>query len=228
MGEVFTHLEQLFSENGEPSLRRQISSSNVNIQENLVDVRIAQPAILASSLAFYQLLRQLEIKPDCVVGHSYGEFTAAFAAEIFNAKALQGLTSAARLLPLERNNQMSMAALGTSSNKAEDILRIIPGEVFIANKNCPVQTVIAGERIAVSTAMQVCKCLKITADLLPINQAFHCPLSQDFHSLLTKELRSTTISPPKLPLYSSITGERYSENVENTRSVLSDLILKTC
>ena len=44
----------------------------------------AQPAIGTFSLGLYKILQQAGFKPDFVAGHSFGELTALWAAEVLN------------------------------------------------------------------------------------------------------------------------------------------------
>ena len=114
--------------------------------EELTQTELQQPALVATSLAIDAALRKRGIRPDFVVGHSVGEFSALGSAgsmSVTEAIALvreRGLAmaEAARLRP------GSMAAiLGLADDVVESLCRKIH-EVWPANYNCPGQLVKIG------------------------------------------------------------------------------------
>ena len=59
--------------------------------EDLLDTKVQQPALVATSLAINEAIRARGIVPDFVVGHSVGEFAALGAAESISAADAIGL-----------------------------------------------------------------------------------------------------------------------------------------
>ena len=64
--------------------------------ENLLDTKLQQPALVATSLAINEAIRAHGITPDFVVGHSVGEFAALGAAESIAPAEAIGLVTRAR------------------------------------------------------------------------------------------------------------------------------------
>jgi len=83
-------------------------------QEELVDTAIQQPALVATSLAFLEAVKErLGIVPDFVVGHSVGEFAALAAAESMTIKDALALVRERGMAMAEAARQKpgSMAAI---------------------------------------------------------------------------------------------------------------------
>ena len=119
--------------------------------EELTQTDLQQPALVATSLAIDAALRARGIRPDYVVGHSVGEFSALGSAQSIDVRETirlvreRGLVMAAAA----RERPGSMAAiLGLADEAVEALCRKIHN-VWPANYNCPGQLVISGETGAV-------------------------------------------------------------------------------
>ncbi len=226
VNQVLRRFDQMFSERHGLTLRQLLSSSDPQNKLHITQAEVAQPAILATSLSLYYILRQLQITPHCVTGHSYGEYTAAFTSGVIEENDLYSLALSIKSMFKNSSDSLGMAAVGASQKKTEDIISLIPGNIFIANKNCSIQTVVAGDTNALRTLINICKCLQISADLLPINEAFHCPMAQGFKNTLSEKLTNMDLQAPLLPWYSSCTTQLVSEDKQEIRSLLADMIVR--
>src|SRR5213594_2954272 len=119
-------------------------------EEELVETEVQQPALVATSLAILTAVRARGIKPDFVVGHSVGEFSALAAAQSIGVPEAIRLVRERGLAMAEaaRERPGSMAAiLGLADEVVESLCRKIVG-VWPANYNCPGQLVVSGETAA--------------------------------------------------------------------------------
>jgi [acyl-carrier-protein] S-malonyltransferase len=147
--------------------------------EDLVDTEVQQPALVATCLALDAALRERGIRPDVVVGHSVGEFSALGAAESLSVREAialvrergQAMAEAARAHP------GSMAAiLGLADEVVESLCHKI-SNVWPANYNCPGQLVISGETLSVEEACEeAAREGARRAVKLRVSGAFHSPL----------------------------------------------------
>src|SRR5262249_3524698 len=114
-------------------------------KDELTETPIAQPALGAAGLAMRRLLHGFGVRPDMVAGHSYGEYVALAAAEVFDAETLARLSEARGRCILEaaREDLGTMAAVAEVPERVVEILRPIK-DVWVANLNAPLQTVISG------------------------------------------------------------------------------------
>lgn len=224
---TFAHFDRVWTEQGLTPLTGCICGTEGHPPQ-LQEIQVAQPAILVSDLAIYRLLLGLQIKPDMVAGHSYGEFIAAYAAGIFDAGTLEKIgLGAGKLARDEERGQMAMAAVATGCDKVQDVLKVVPGAIFIANKNCLVQTVIAGDKTAIEQAVQICRVIKIMAEVLPIPYAFHCPMAEPIYRDFKKSLESIPLQSPAFPIYSCMTGEEYPKSPAQISALLCEQIVNT-
>jgi [acyl-carrier-protein] S-malonyltransferase len=124
--------------------------------EELFDTAVQQPALVATSLAILEAMRERGIEADFVIGHSVGEFAAIAAAEAMTIEEAIALVRERGLAMAEAaaRNPGSMAAiLGLADEVVEGLCRRILG-VWPANYNCPGQIVVSGENLAVDECIE--------------------------------------------------------------------------
>ena len=147
--------------------------------EDLVDTEVQQPALVATSLALDAALRTRGIRPDVVVGHSVGEFSALGSANALSAREAIGLVRerGIAMAAAAKAHPGSMAAiLGLADDAVEKLCHKI-SNVWPANYNCPGQLVISGETVSVEEA-----CVEAEREgarraiKLRVSGAFHTPL----------------------------------------------------
>ncbi|QJD30234.1 type I polyketide synthase [Methylococcus geothermalis] len=138
----------------------------------------AQPAICTVSLLWKERLESLGIVPAVVGGHSLGELTALAAAGAYGPSALVRLAALRGLaMAAPEGEAGAMGVLACDATTAEAIIgRVGDGYCAVANVNSPLQTVISGERAAVSRAVELASADGIRASLLPVSNAFHSRL----------------------------------------------------
>jgi [acyl-carrier-protein] S-malonyltransferase len=147
--------------------------------EDLVDTEVQQPALVATSLALDAALRARGIRPDVVVGHSVGEFSALGAAEAMTAREAIGLVRerGIAMAAAAKAHPGSMAAILGLADEAVEVLCRKISNVWPANYNCPGQLVISGETVSVEEA-----CVEAEREgarraiKLRVSGAFHTPL----------------------------------------------------
>jgi len=172
-------------------------------EELLLTVNV-QPALLTFCLAILNVLKAIGKLPDIafVAGHSLGEYTALAAAGVLS-------TSDAILLSRERGRLMHQAAVGAKGAMAaiiglsEDVVSQIADEagVYIANLNCPGQTVISGESRRLDKAIGLAVSRgALKAVPLSVSGAFHTPMMQPAAEGLSKAISSTVFDAPSTPV----------------------------
>jgi [acyl-carrier-protein] S-malonyltransferase len=149
----------------------------------------AQPALLATSIAYLAALRErwasLGIDPGppaFAAGHSMGQYSALVAAGVIS------LADGVRLVR-ERGRRMQASGEGRDGAMAaiigldEDRLPELVGEASahgtfgVANRNAPGQVVVSGERAAIDASSEIAKRLGARkAIVLPVSVAAHSPL----------------------------------------------------
>ncbi len=169
-----------------------------------------QPAILTASVAAAEVLREKGVAPDCVAGHSLGEYSALVAA---GALRLEDAVRVVRkrgqymqdAVPV---GQGAMAALvGMEAAAVEAVcVESAQGEVVSpANLNSPGQVVIAGHATAVNRAVELAKVRGAKrAVLLNVSAPFHCALMRPAQERLAVDLDQTPIADLQAPLVNNV------------------------
>jgi [acyl-carrier-protein] S-malonyltransferase len=182
----------------------------------LTDTEIAQPAVVATSLAALAVLGEKmrdALQPIAAAGHSAGELSAYVAAGVMDEE--QGLS----LVHL-RSQAMSAACAAVDGKMAavlgldEKKLRLICAEVSnsdsvveLANLNAPGQVVISGERGAVNRAVERAKA-EGARRVLPLNVGgpFHSTYMRPAAAALTRAVDAAQFRPARLPVIGNVTA----------------------
>ena len=124
--------------------------------EELTRTDVQQPALVATSLACLRAVDTLGIKPDFVVGHSVGEYSAlAAAASLPDRDAIALVRERGRAMAeaADRHPGAMAAVLGLEDTVVEELCAGIEN-VWPANYNCPGQVVVSGENAAVDRLIE--------------------------------------------------------------------------
>jgi [acyl-carrier-protein] S-malonyltransferase len=178
-------------------------------EAELMETEIQQPALVATSLAVLAAIRARGIKPDFVVGHSVGEFTALASAGALKFEEAIALVRERGLAMADaaKKNPGSMAAiLGLDDEVVERICRRILN-VWPANYNCPGQIVVSGENPAVEEACEAAEEEGARrAVKLRVSGAFHSPLVARAADRLRPALDKVKFAEPSAPFMSTVTA----------------------
>jgi [acyl-carrier-protein] S-malonyltransferase len=183
--------------------------------EDLLDTKLQQPALVATSLAIHEAVRARGFDADFVVGHSVGEFAALGAAgAISHADAIalvrhRGIIMAEAAA--ERPGSMA-AILGLADEVVEGLCRKI-ANVWPANYNCPGQIVISGHDDAVG---HVCAEAEREgarrAVRLRVSGAFHSPLVVAAADKLRPAVERIHFHDPRTAFISTVTAKLEDAN----------------
>ncbi len=181
-------------------------------EEELAKTVIAQPAIMATSLTAFEILKREGIKFSAAAGHSLGEYAAMVAAGILSfedgfrvikarAEAMQKASEAA--------GGAMYAIIGKTAEEIEEVCAGIGGYVVPVNYNSSAQTVIAGETSAAEKAAAKFAEIGAKAVKLGVSSAFHSKLMQPAADDFETALRGMgiTFNKPSIPFYSNLTGD---------------------
>ena len=195
----------------------------------LNDTANAQPALLTTSIAILEAMRErgLAVDPLIVAGHSLGEFTAVVAAGALDFETGLGLVEARGALMRQAGEDRpgGMAAiLGLDDDVVQDVCTeaATDGIVNVANLNCPGQVVISGESAPLERAITLATARGARrAVRLPVSIASHSPLMADVSRRLGALLADAPIREPERPLVANISATRIT-TVDEIRSELTN------
>ncbi|WP_425385458.1 type I polyketide synthase [Streptomyces himastatinicus] len=169
----------------------------------------AQSALFAVQVALVELLRSWGMGPDVVLGHSIGEFVAAYVAGVF------GLGDAARLVAGRARLMQglpsggAMAAVEGTESEVTDILGGVPeGErATVAAVNGPTAVVVSGDEDAVERVMAVARERGRRVSRLRVSHAFHSPLMEPMLAEFAEIAAGVAYRQPVLPAVSTVSGQ---------------------
>jgi [acyl-carrier-protein] S-malonyltransferase len=189
--------------------------------EDLVDTEVQQPALVTTSLAFDAALRSRGIRPDVVVGHSVGEFSALGSAESLSVRDAVALVRQRGIAMADaaKAHPGSMAAiLGLADEVVEALCRKV-SNVWPANYNCPGQLVISGETVSVDEACDVATREGARRAIrLRVSGAFHSPLVARAADVFRPAVERVHIEEGKAAFMSTVSAK--VEDAQHYRELL--------
>lgn len=195
-------------------------------EELLMDTRYTQPAIFIYECAL--AVGQDEIKPDCVAGHSLGEYAALVTAGVLSFEdALKFIRIRGQVFfeAFQEHPSAMGAIIGVPDEQVLDVLAQVGEEdgenLYIANYNGPGQLVITGARTSIKKACKLLKGLGAKRALvLPMKGVGHSPNSAEEGEILGEELRRMTFKDAQIPIYQDADGEPHT----NAQEILDNQI----
>jgi len=191
-----------------------------------------QPAILAVSWAYLAYLRERaealgkQIKPSFGSGHSFGQFSAAAAADAISySDALRLVRERGRIMTTwSKKRPGGMASvIGPSDDDVRYVCEEVSpdGDVGVAAINAPGQTVISGTLAALGRAVELVRERGARVVQLPISVPGHFPKMAEAREELRKFIDQIEFNDPKFPVVSSLTGKALT-TADDVRQELSD------
>ncbi len=191
----------------------------------------AQPAILATSVAFLEAMREeaeragVELAPRALAGHSAGQYAAAVAADAIDfTDAIRLVRERGRIMQ-ERGVEGGMGAvIGLSDEQVNDIVEQARehGEISVANANAPGQIVLSGVIPALVFALELSRTVGARrAARLAVSVASHSPLMQRAREEFSAILARVPFREPSVPMLGNVHAT-VLQGAEGLRAELSD------
>ena len=173
----------------------------------------AQPALLATSIAYHAALRArwqelgfVAPAPAVAAGHSMGQYSAFVAAGVISlADGVRLVRERGRLMQAsgEGRDGAMAAIIGLDDERLPDLIEAasVHGTFGVANRNAPGQVVVSGERAAIEAASEIARSLGARKTIvLPVSVAAHSPLMESAAAAMRDVLRDVEFREPSVPL----------------------------
>jgi acyl transferase domain-containing protein/surfactin synthase thioesterase subunit/acyl carrier protein len=171
------------------------------------ETAFTQPAIFAVQAALIDLLRSWGVVPDVVLGHSVGEFAAAYCAGVYALEDCLTLTAERARLMQALPREGAMAAIfADEATVARAIGQCDSKRVAIAAVNAPENIVISGDRDVVAAIMASFAKAGVRCQRLTVSHAFHSPLIESAIDAFAAGAASIPSSAPNIAWISTATG----------------------
>jgi [acyl-carrier-protein] S-malonyltransferase len=198
--------------------------------EDLKQTVNTQPALLATSMAYLEVIRGKGIEPDYVAGHSLGEYSALVCAGVLSFEEAVSIVRARGeyMEAAVPGGQGAMAAvLGADREALSELCKSITAEghvVELANMNCPGQIVISGSAQGVAAAAErVKEAGGKRAIPLEVSGPFHSTLMKEAADRLASKLEQAAFNPPSVPVVANVTA-RSVEDAAAIRGLLVEQV----
>ena len=197
----------------------------------LMETRYSQLAIFVTSTALLRVLQQqfLELTPDVCAGLSLGEYTALHAAgKLGFAKTLHLVRLRAEFMnrACETTVGTMAAVLGLTARQVEEIVTPLTPQhrVWVANFNCPGQTVVSGTKEGVEIASEALKA-KGARRILPlqVHGAFHSGLMKSAQDGLAPLIANAKIQDSAIDFVMNAPGD-YVQGTEAIQKYLTEQV----
>lgn len=169
-----------------------------------------QIAMLVAEAAIYHAVMEKGVRPDMAAGLSLGEYGALLVSGVMEEADLFRVIRKRGIFMQEAYPQggAMSAVLGLDTETIEKVCEETPGQVSVANYNCPGQTVITGEEKAVAQAAEALtsagakRCVP-----LKVSGPFHSPLLAGAGEQLKEVLAGITVREIKVPYLANVTAD---------------------
>ena len=166
------------------------------------DARV-QPVLMGLQLALTELWRSYGVSPDAVIGHSFGEVTAAVVAGALSvAEGLRVIAVRSQLMS-RLAGQGAVALLELDPEATAELIADYP-EVSLAVYSSPRQTVIAGPPKDIDTLIAVVQAQDRFAKRVNMEVASHNALMDPILPELATALADLRPAPPRIPFISTV------------------------
>ncbi|MFF9158804.1 type I polyketide synthase [Streptomyces longwoodensis] len=158
--------------------------------------------LVVTEYALARTLMEAGVRPDALIGHSLGEYTAA---------CLAGVMDLEEMLPLvtERIRLISSAGGATTGVAApvEDVLPLLDAELSLTAVNGPTACTVAGHLDAVARFEAELARRDVPFRRLRIPVAAHSHVLDPVLPAFEQHLRQVTLRPPRIPYVTNVTGD---------------------
>ena len=186
-------------------------------EETLSRTLYTQPCLFVVESILADLLQEKGHFPDLVAGHSLGEYSALYAAGVFNFETgLNLVQNRSRLMDAAEGGKMAAlrkfdrTSLETVVNQTENVV--------IANDNSAEQVVISGTPEAVDWVLGQVKIKR--AMPLKVSGAFHSPLMENAAIQFRQILELVNFQTAKVPVISNVDPSNPTRDGEELKKYL--------
>jgi acyl transferase domain-containing protein len=233
--QVFSEMDRLFLQDGLEPLSSKIfpmpvfdDAQRERQANELTRTEHAQPAIGAFGVGLYKLLQAAGFKADFTAGHSFGEWTALWAAGVLSDQDYYTIAKARgkAMSPPEDPtfDAGTMIAVKADAEIIKAEIKDFP-EITLANINSKNQMVLAGSKTAIAEVQQALTERGYSVMPLPVSAAFHTSLVGHAQKPFAKAIRATQFTAPKLKVYSNSTGKQHEAEPTAVKKIMEGHIL---
>ncbi|MEU5047694.1 type I polyketide synthase [Streptomyces griseorubiginosus] len=166
----------------------------------------AQAALFAVEVALYRLVEHWGLRPGLLIGHSIGEFAAAYVAGVWTLPDACALVAARGTLMQAVTADGAMSALAVTPEEVGPVLAPYGDRVGVGAVNGPASVVVSGDRDAVEEVTARFEAAGRRVQRLRVSHAFHSAHMDTMLDAFAEVLAGVPFRRPTLPVVSNVTG----------------------
>jgi malonyl CoA-acyl carrier protein transacylase/phosphopantetheinyl transferase len=191
------------------------------VAEHLQSLEDGAQAGFVLALGLAELLRELSVPCDVMVGYSLGENAALIASNVLRLADRAELFRFMRRIKVETATPAAQShiprgvAVAVSLTERETIARLVTrfaGRLFLAMDNCPHQVVLFGEAAAMDAATADLRAVGAICVRLPFDRAYHTPLFARKAGHLREIYEEIAAGPGDVPVLSCVALDRFPDD----------------
>jgi len=196
--ERFRYASEIFERNLFEMCELNAESTNVLLDlNNTINTQIS--LFLVESVLL-DALKNNGFKPNYVAGHSLGEITALYSADVFSFEDCISLIKVRSQLMINAGEGSMAAVIGFERNQLDALVKKID-DVVIANDNSSSQVVLSGSNEALEILSKEISCKRFLK--LNVSGAFHSPFMNEPSSKFSDYLKQIKFKNPSFPVISN-------------------------
>ena len=171
--------------------------------EKINNTIYTQPSLFAIEYATARLWMSWGVHPKAFIGHSIGEFVAAYFSGVFSlADGLKLVAMRGRLMgSLERGSMLGVRG------RHDQVSILMPSTLSLAAINSPGLCVVSGPSESIQSFSKLLEEKNIRNKLLFTSHAFHSAMMDSVIEPFRKVVETVNLHAPTIPIVSTVTGE---------------------
>jgi len=193
-------------------------------ESELKETSTQQLAILAVSLAAFEVFKEKESEIDYLSGLSLGEYSCLYAAGVLNLEdlvVLVGERARAMQASAIANPSTMFAVIGLERKTLEDLAK--KENFYIANINTAQQTVVSLEKSRKADIFKALEAAGARVIELVVSGGFHSPFMNSAKEHLASVIETMKFSDARLPIVSNFTARAHTNAEEIKKNLLEQL-----
>ncbi len=178
----------------------ELNSDPTNPLSDLNNTRNTQICLFLVESILLDALKENGFKPNYVAGHSLGEMTALYCADVFSFEDCVSLIKVRSQLMVNAGKGSMAAVIGFDRNQL-DLLVKKSDDVVIANDNSSSQVVLSGSNRELDDLSKKISCKKFLK--LNVSGAFHSPFMDEPAVKFSEYLKQIKFKNPSFPVISN-------------------------
>jgi acyl transferase domain-containing protein len=200
----------LLEQEGRLSLSSWLGSPATRIADRDLELgrtATTQPVLFTLEYALAKLWMSWGVQPECMLGHSIGEYVAACIAGVFSlTDALSLVTLRGRLM-----ESMPAGAMLAVSLSERDIAPLLHDDLSLAAVNIPGQCVVSGSAQSIDDTAAELTRRGVEGVRLRTSHAFHSRMMDPIVDAFADAARAVDLHRPSIPFVSNVTGDWISD-----------------